>query len=94
MIRKMIKRFLVDGQINEKLILNNIIILLNQFGIKKSNIMLKILSSPAEFSVVKSCLIFLSSYIELDDTDKGKSNRIMDDILENVKIRYNLSLND
>lgn len=85
--RKMIKRFHKTGQINEKLILNNIIICLNIFGIKKTNIIFRTICEDFEFSVIKACLKFLNSY---SLTDNVPQNQIMKDILGDITHRYHL----
>lgn len=85
-VRKMVKRFLNVGIINEKLILNNIIICLNVFGIKKTNTIFRIISNDQEFSVIKSCLVFLNSYSLINDNIK--SNHVMSDILNDITHRY------
>jgi hypothetical protein len=87
-IRKMIARFLKSSTINEKLLLNNIIIAINTFGPEKVNQMLRIILSDEEFSVAKSMLLFLKCYCLWDDD--VESNRIIDDILIDTAIRYNL----
>lgn len=87
-IKKMIKRFLKKSVINEKLLLNNIVISINVFGIKKVNQMLRVILSDEEFSVAKSMLLFLRCYCLWDE--KVESNRIIDDILADVAARFNL----
>lgn len=85
-VRKMIKRFLQLGIINDKLILNNIIVCLNVFGIKKTNIIFRIICDDNEFGVVKSCLIFLKSFNLINDITKP--NHVMRDILNDITHRY------
>lgn len=87
-IRKMISRFLKTGNINEKLLINNIIILINVFGVERANRLLRTVLSDNEFSVAKSILVFLDCYILYDE--KVKSNRIIDDMLKDTAQRYNL----
>jgi hypothetical protein len=91
-IRKMIARFLRTGMINEKLLLNNIIISINTFGTKKVNQMLRIILSDDEFSVAKSMLLFIGCYCLWDD--EIESNRIIDDILADTAKRYHLVYRD
>lgn len=88
-VRKMVKRFLLLGAINDKLILNNIIICLNVFGIEKTNTIFRIICTDQEFGVIKSCLIFLNSYTLINDT--AKSNYVMRDILNDITHRYHLN---
>lgn len=83
-IRKMSKRFLLTNQVSDKLLINNIIICLNIFGIKAVNMILQIICEEKEFEVIKSCLIFLNS-LSLDD---HTHNKIMLSILKNIKHRY------
>lgn len=66
-IKKMINRFLEVGSINEKLLVNNIVIALNTFGIVKTNILLKMVLEEEQWSVGKTILIFLSSFCLHDD---------------------------
>lgn len=87
-IRKMITRFLKSSVINEKLLLNNIIISINIFGPEKVNRMLRIILTDDEFAVAKSMLIFLGCYCLWEE--EVESNRIIDDILTDTAIRYNL----
>lgn len=90
-IRKMISRFLRSGKpINEKLLLNNIIIVNNIFGITGSNMILSIVCDDEEFCVVKSCMLFLNSYPFVDAI---KTNETIDNILNDTTIRYNLNNN-
>lgn len=86
--RKMIKRFLKTGIINDKLILNNIIICLNIFGILKTNIIFRTICQDTEFGVVKACLIFLNSYSLFED--KTPEHQTMKDILADITHRYHL----
>lgn len=86
-IRKMINRFLKTGNINEKLLLNNIIIAINVFGIMRINLLFELILTKEEFGVIKSALLFLSCYKSNSAID---SNRIIDDILRDVANRYNL----
>lgn len=86
--RKMIARFLKTGQINEKLLLNNIVISINTFGADKVNRMFRAILSDDEFGVLKSMLRFLGCYRLWEE--EVESNRIIDDILRDTAIRYNL----
>ena len=86
-IRKMINRFLKTGNINEKLLLNNIIIAINVFGIMRINLLFELILTREEFGVIKSALLFLNCYKSNSTID---SNRIINDILRDVANRYNL----
>jgi hypothetical protein len=88
--RKMIDRFLRIGQINEKLLINNIVVTLNVFGTKKVSAIFRVLLDDVQFSVAKAVLMFLHQY----DWSVGAEvwpNRIVVDVLKDVSMRYNLS---
>jgi hypothetical protein len=80
-IKQMIKRFNDSKNINEKLLVNNILIIVNSFGIKNTNLLLKlILEEKEQWSVAKTILIFLYSYIE-DSEDITEVDYVMKNIL-------------
>lgn len=87
-IKKMVARFLRMGNINEKLILNNIIIALNTFEIERANEMFKLAMTEEEFGVVKSALLFLDAFTLYDDTTEP--NELLIAILLDVAKRYHL----
>ena len=68
--------------------MNNIIICINTFGIEKTNVGLRFLCEIEEFSIVKSFLIFLDSYI--DENEDPMDNEIVSDILDDLAERYHL----
>ena len=87
--RKMIDRFLKTGAINEKLLINNVVVVLNVFGAKKVTAIFRVLLNDVQFSVAKAILMFLHQY----DWSVGADvwpNRIVVDILKDVTHRYNL----
>ena len=88
-IRKMINRFLKTGNINEKLLLNNIIIAINVFGISQINVIFDAILNDEEFGVIKSILKFLNCY---KSNSTVPSNRIINDILCDISNRYNLGI--
>lgn len=63
-VRKMINRFLLTGQINDKLLVNNIIILINTFGVHKTNLLIKevLIDDEKQWSVAKTILHCLDFY--------------------------------
>lgn len=89
--RKMAKRFLLSGSVSDRLLLNNIIICLNIFGIKASNMIWKVICCDDEFGVVKSCLMFLKS---LNPDDAVPHHKKMLSILKNIKHQYTISPNN
>ena len=89
--RKMARRFLSSGSVSDRLLLNNVIICLNIFGIKASNMIWKILCVDDEFGVVKSCLMFLNS---LNPNDPVPHHKKMLEILKDIKHQYTISPNN
>ncbi len=63
-LKKLFRRFTTSGAINERLVLNNIIILLNVFGLESTNKMLFHKVEHEHWSIVKTFLMFLNSYVE------------------------------
>lgn len=57
--RRQISRFLSSGSINEKIIINNTVILLNIFGKDKVCKVFRLLLNDPQYSVVKAVLMFL-----------------------------------
>lgn len=90
-VRRMSRRFFKTGSINEKLILNNIIICLNIFGIKTSNLIWKMICTDDEFSVIMSFLIFLNSLNP--SVSYIKHNQVVLDLLKDIEHRYTISPN-
>ena len=90
-IRKMARRFISSGSVSDKLLINNIIVCLNVFGILTSNIIFKIICRDDEFGVIKSCLIFLNS---LSKKDPIPHHQQMLDILKDIKHRYTIFPNN
>jgi len=88
--KKMVSRFIKSGQLNEKLLLNNVIVSLNAFGIKTTNLLFRIICTDIQFSVIKAILMFLRCYNFSDGTEV-EPHRIMVDILKDTELRYNLN---
>jgi hypothetical protein len=87
--RKMVDRFLRTGSINEKLLINNVVMILNIFGTKKTTKIFRVLLDDVQFSVAKAILMFLHQY----DWSVGADvwpNRIVVDVLKDITHRYNL----
>jgi hypothetical protein len=89
-IQRMVKQFVKTKVVNEKLLINNIIISLNIFGIETVNKIFRSILKDHEFGTVKSILIFLGCYVP--GHDATQTNRIIDDILADLKCRYHLDL--
>lgn len=67
-LKKLFRRFTTSGAINERLVLNNIIILLNVFGIEATNQMLFFKVEKEHWNIVKTFLTFLDCYVEEQST--------------------------
>lgn len=87
--KKMINRFLSSDQVNEKLIINKIVLILNSFGISRTNEIFRLCCDNVQFSVSKAVLMFLRQY-DFKHGNDVDPNRIMVDILKNMQERYNL----
>lgn len=87
--RKMISRFLVSEVVNEKLILNKVIMSMNAFGMKKTNALFRMICTDVQFSVIKAVLMFVRQY-DFSIAEDIYPNRIMMDILRDIQRRYNL----
>lgn len=87
-IKKMINKFIRTGIINDKLLINNIIISYNVFDNKIIDLF-KIIMQTKEMEIIKSFLLFLDLYDQDDDIN---TNEIIDNLLNDVahrfKIRY------
>lgn len=74
-LKKMFRRYQTTGDLNERVVLNNIIIMLNVFGIKATNVILFFKIDREFYGTLKSFLVFLDSYepnyitdlVEFDD---------------------------
>lgn len=87
-IKKMIGRFLRTGVINDKLIMNNIIISLNTFESHKANRIFRLALTDEEYAVIKSFLIFLDVF-DTQENDVA-TNAQIDEILRDTAIRFKL----
>jgi hypothetical protein len=89
--RKMARRFILSGLVSDKLLLNNVIICLNVFGIVASNLIWKVICRDDEFGVIKSCLMFLNS---LNTVDPVPHHKKMLDILKEIRHQYTIYSNN
>lgn len=87
--RKMVTKFLRTGVVNDKLLVNNVILLLNSFGIPLTNRAVRLICNDNQYAVLKAILIFLSCFREVEGPDV-EPNRVMVDILRDVERRYHL----
>lgn len=68
-IKKMFRRYTNSESLNERLILNNIILILNQFGVKVANEMLFYKVNREHHGVLKTFLVYLNSFSENEFVD-------------------------
>ena len=87
--KKMISRFLRTGKFNEKLLINNIVTILNIFGPARTNQIFRLILDDVQFSVVKAILMFLRQY-DFKISRDVYPNRIIVDVLKDMSMRYNL----
>lgn len=87
--KKMITRFLRDGKLNERLLINNVVTALNLFQPKATNIVFRAILDDVQFSVVKAILMFLRQY-DFSIGQEVYPNRIIVDVLRDMQTRYNL----
>lgn len=64
-VKRLVNRYLEDGQLSERLILNHLIVIFNVFGIEPSVKMLEVKLEERQWPVIKPFLIFLK-YITND----------------------------
>lgn len=62
-LKKMFRRYMSTGNINERLVLNNIIILINVFGVEPANFILFYRLEVEFHSYIKTFLMFLNSWV-------------------------------
>ena len=58
-VKRLVNRYLEDGQLPERLILNHLIVIFNVFGIEPSVAMLEVKLEERQWPVIKPFLIFL-----------------------------------
>ena len=64
-LKRLLRRYEQSGDLQERLILNHIIVIYNVFGIKAADRMMWFKVEPEHYSVLKTFLVFLN-YIEED----------------------------
>ena len=87
-LKKRIRKFITSGEINERELLNDVIIITNSF---KIDFVIGFASERFEkegVEVLKSLLLFLG--IITEEAIDSSSNKIVDDVLSDLRTRYNL----
>lgn len=89
--KRMITKYLKNGVINEKLLINQIIQVKNVFGVNGVNLLFYITHTDREFAFIKSILIFLGAYNERYGADI-QPDQFMRNKLSDTAKEYNLSV--
>lgn len=87
-LKKRINRFLEGSTPNEKILINSIIFLFNSFRTQFLWEFFCLKYNPEQLGVIKSITGFLG--LDSGDIKNTPRNHIMDDILKDLKVRYNL----
>lgn len=80
-IRRLIRKYMVTGELSERLILNHIIIMGNVFGVENAVRMLFFRMKPPEYPVLKEFLSYLGYLPLIVQEIKGKN--IITDSIDN-----------
>jgi hypothetical protein len=81
-IKKMISRYLTRCVINERLLVNNVITLINVFGVEATNVILFFKLDKDFYPVIKAILIYLNAYKENEYTMHYKVDNHIKNLLE------------
>lgn len=82
-LKKLFRRYTNDGELNDRLAMNNIIIVLNQFGVTAGNTILFYKVENEHHGILKTFLVYLNSFIETEFVD---DLAVLDDnIIETLK---------
>lgn len=84
-IKKMFKRYLTTGNINERLVLNNITILINVFGVEATNVILFYRLEDCFHPIIKTFLIYLSSFKDNSYTSGINIDPTIKELLTSLK---------
>lgn len=80
-LKKSFKRYDTTGKINIRLALNNIIILINVFGVDAANIVLFYRLGESYYPHIKTILLFLDSYVENSITNEVPEDKNITELL-------------
>lgn len=87
-LKRRIRKFLNCGEINERGLLNDSIIITNNFKLEFLNEFITERFTPDELSVMKSLLLFLGIFDE--EKLSGPTNPTVDDVLSDLRFRFSL----
>jgi len=74
-VKRLLRRFLKDGDLRERLILNHLTIIYNVFGVESSTRMLFYYLRPIDHPVLKTFLLFLNYMPERVQGIRGRTIR-------------------
>lgn len=83
-LKKLFRRYTTTGTINERLVLNNIIILTNVFGLNATNVLLFHRVNECHWGILKTFLNYLNSYIETPETGHVKFDEDVQKLLDEI----------
>ncbi len=63
-LKKMFRRYTNVSDLNDRLALNNIIIIINQFGVASANTILFFKVEPEHHGILKTFLVYLNSFVD------------------------------
>lgn len=89
--KRMIVKYLKNGIINEKLLINQVIQVSNVFGITGVNKLFYITHNDVEFAFIKAILLFLGAYDYKYGVDVEPNHTVMD-MLNDTKKKYQLNV--
>ena len=76
-LKRLLKRYEVEGDLQERLILNHLIVLYNVFGIKAANRMIWYKINSEHYHFIKPFLVFLHYLPEDEKVEIGMDKRIV-----------------
>lgn len=85
-LKKRVRKFLESGEINERMMLNDVVILTNNFRLKFLIDFISERFTDDELSVINSLMLFLG----VDFCDPERRHPVVDDILSHLRERFDL----
>ena len=77
-LKRLLRRYSTSGDLQERLILNHIIVIYNVFGIEAANKMLWFKTDEEHYSVIKPFLIFLKTIKNDEYTDIEMDKKVIE----------------
>lgn len=76
-LKRLLRRYSSTGDLQERLILNHLIVIYNVFGIEAANKMVWFKTDKEHYSVIKPFLVFLHYLPEDDYIEIGMDNKVI-----------------